>query len=592
MKKTLCFALSIVILMSLLCGCTQGKKQSLYVAELIHQSKVTESSYTNYTTETREYTFSDTGLPTHCTKYADTDFGWSSSPWYYTYDDDNLLPILFDKWRAANPKSTYYNLWFKERYQGTRKLNNIPSNANSYHISLNTAGYPTGIWYNDENFIIFTYDSSNNSVTEDHYQGNDSTQSVHEFNSDNRLIKTTRKFYKEGKWDSFTDIWEYSYASSADTNVSYSTENYSLDYYDDDGLHHASPMEQITYTYDQNGIAFEGKGFSSEGNYFINYQYKYKRIDVPADAIPGLCQLYNYLSIPYVIDDGTVTVEDTYFPDGEHTGADSLPTVANTEKEYTLPPESITQGAYTLEEASERTGFYLAYEDGSFDRYAGGGYCVDHYNGNIDFSGMFMSDNISNSLPTIDTNTKLVFFADNYQTLTLRSVNGSVSALSVEAGNGTKGFAYIDRINEYGASLLAYYKGSGWGQISPHYINGVPSQDYEAIHFTETVHPYSGMSSQTAIIDYFSFEKGSTVTLAIAEGSKLVEKNYPANITYFDCMPNGNNYWIEDQHYLYPTPTADGYAQIDFSGIPDGQYVMYLDLGTSYIATVVSLQQS
>lgn len=248
--------------------------------------------------------------------------------------------------------------------------------------------------------------------------------------------------------------------------------------------------------------------------------------------------------------------------------------------------EPVMQGQYTLEQCKEKTGIFIAHEDGSFTKYYGGGFLKQ--DGMYNANGMYIRNYLIDRNPPIGKNDKLVLFCDEKYTFDLLPVNWEVGVLFSELEDGTYGYTRAIG-HKYGVDFFTYYDNFETIQNSIHYIDGVPAQEY----------PFEIVQGGPKDTTGYGFPKGSTVKLGAQSGSALIEEEYEVSATYFDCQLIYNTGGVsDDEYFLDPTPTTDGYAVIDIYDarrdreVPSGTYVLVLRMGRKYIAYLLNWQNA
>lgn len=234
--------------------------------------------------------------------------------------------------------------------------------------------------------------------------------------------------------------------------------------------------------------------------------------------------------------------------------------------------EKNTIGALSLEQCASKGGIYIAYDDGSFDEIPGGGYCYGISQMTDGIKGMFLENDTVECTPAITSDMKVVVFsASEYYFLNAYSIHHEVAAIQYTSDNGTKGYG---RLSYEQNTVYVYYRNHESEDIKIEFINGEPSENYNAVKIEREVYPYKGMTTKKFYFGMAGFQPADKVKLGIVKGTTVVEKSYPVNITYFDCDSDHNNWDEEDQYYLEATPTVEGYAVIDFTELPTGRYVL------------------
>lgn len=254
----------------------------------------------------------------------------------------------------------------------------------------------------------------------------------------------------------------------------------------------------------------------------------------------------------------------------------------------TIPVESTPamQGQYTLEDCQGSTGIFIAYADGSFDRFYGGGF-LDQ-DGMYNANGMFLRNDIIDYNPSIGKDDKLVLFCDSSYTFEMVPVNWETGVLYTKLEDGTRGYTRAIK-HQYGVDFFTYYENYETVQNSILYIDGVSAKEY----------PFEIVQGGPKNTTGYGFPKGTTVKLGTQSGSAIIEEEYEVSATYFDCRVIRNIGKVsDDEYFLYPTPTTDGYAVINiYDGlhdreIPSGAYVLVLRMGRSYIAYLLNWENS
>ena len=259
-----------------------------------------------------------------------------------------------------------------------------------------------------------------------------------------------------------------------------------------------------------------------------------------------------------------------------------------TEVEITEAPTETKQqyiGRWTLEDCQSATGIFIAHEDGSFTKYYGGGY-LDK-NGAGYSEGMFLRNDIAEVNTAIGKNDKLVVFCDSDYTLSLLPVKWEVGTVAYSLDDGTKAYLRILNYDKYDVDFFEYRTNGDTVERDIMYVDGISAKDY----------PFEIVGGEDGSSVGCGFPEGSDVKFGVAEGTTLNEETYTVNATYYYCKAKRDAAGAsEEQHYLYPTPTSEGYAVIDIydgwhnAEIPTGLYVMELRMGRSYIAYLLNWQ--
>ena len=262
-------------------------------------------------------------------------------------------------------------------------------------------------------------------------------------------------------------------------------------------------------------------------------------------------------------------------------------------------PEKTTIGEYSAEELYGN-GFYIGYEDDSFDEYPQGGESTNNgttFNGPRYYDDFFFANEKVDCLPVITDKDKLAVIWDGDCDVYLYPVQGEEYAIRVSAtdlgdeyadvlGNGYGKIEPAEDKNYYRLSVDYDGGGDGHKYYNVEYINGKPALEYE---LTRMVHEYIDEGKKREI-DYYGLQRGDTVTLGIPYGTTLVEYNVCQDITCFRSWPDHNDDGAEWYYVPALKPTPQGYATLDFSEIPTGKYIMILRGGDEYIGTILDLQ--
>lgn len=237
----------------------------------------------------------------------------------------------------------------------------------------------------------------------------------------------------------------------------------------------------------------------------------------------------------------------------------------NSTSEETMEPETTTEptvamhGEYTLEQCQESPGFYVLYDDGSFDRYYGGwvmnrSKTVYTYGNDYgEYEDLIISIGAIEHNKKILPEGKLVLFWP-YDTIvwqglyaveesgcTLFRVNedGKVEGLFMHEGNTLRG-------------MDLWRQGNWKGSYNYTTINGVSKETYDGFPTA------SGKR-------YLSFPANQTYTIGAVEGTTLIEKEFRSDVMWFLHDSTESNLTLH--------PTTGGYAVFDFSDTAPGEYV-------------------
>lgn len=258
-------------------------------------------------------------------------------------------------------------------------------------------------------------------------------------------------------------------------------------------------------------------------------------------------------------------------------------------------PEKTLKGEYSLESARSLGGIFLAYDDGSFDRYTTGGYCNGLTKSSTDFDGYYVLNTMLEEIPAnITSDDKLVVFMDKDYNITLHHINAEVGAIRVNSDDGRTGYGHCTYMFGDNMNVSVHYTNHDSEVIDVMYIDGMNPSEYPMEITDKVVYPYKGMKSKEEHTYYYSFPKGETVTFGTAQGTALVEKEYVVSATYFDLFVNNNDWDVLDYYFADSKPTSEGYAEIKMyeswreQEIPEGKYVMVLKTDSNYMATIIN----
>lgn len=323
-------------------------------------------------------------------------------------------------------------------------------------------------------------------------------------------------------------------------------------------------------SYDKNGLLLR-KEQSGSGESVIEYTYHYQNLEVPEESFELLCNIYDYLGICYVLAGDNVSVTDT---------------LSEADMAVSTAPPVDWQGSLSLSYIKNDSGFYVKYPDGSFDNYDSGSPLIwegpDPMTYGADYTPMHLiMDNYgvtANAEKLSNGELVLVCPYDNRVRSGIVPVDYSGMTMSRTNEDGKKEAVFVSKVDTGKVYLSLWIRGkrsSNGSAFSCNTINGIPVDEY-GVNFD-----YSGYNK------YLSLPKNEKYTLGVVSGASLVETEYSVNSTYFfqeNVVP----------YELKINPTVDGYATIDFSGIPAGEYVLYYsywdeDSGRTALTTYVTV---
>ena len=251
-----------------------------------------------------------------------------------------------------------------------------------------------------------------------------------------------------------------------------------------------------------------------------------------------------------------------------------------TEPEFTKP---YTMGFYTLEDLQSYEGFCILYPDGSLDKFSKGS-VLDWGNGApMTYGTDYNPEHILINRADDDANCgrlkngQLVFFCSedtavrsgiypvDYSGCTISRYNddGKLEAVFVRQDGATYGWR------------RGYSIGSPKIDVRVDTINGLPIAEYAPkLEKADTQY-------------YASFPPYSTFLVGVVEGTAIHETEYTSDRNFY--------FQTDEKYPLKLTPTTDGYAYVDLTDIPDGDYVLkytYWDEEDGRIAIMTHLPVS
>ena len=485
------------------------------------------------------FEFSEDGFPI-CYHLGYTDNSIAATTTYYAYDYDGFVEELVAfKIEAPNLSDSEREKREKKYHSEIEKLLKKHSFDPNAEVSYALLGI-------NNDLVVAEYLGDINYLTKYNSQGKQIEKVTY---WDDRVTNTiTKSYLGDGRIHAYEihnalmnyyQTLEYSYDAGENTVSVKLTER------QDD----RSEVTNYTYTYDKNDIlvrTVDSKG--SEGRNL----YHYKKIEVPADSVKLLSNIYDYVGINYIIGED-VSVTDT---------------LTETEMEAATAEPVDWQGILPLSYIKDRSGFYVKYPDGSFDEYEGGSPLIwegpDPMTYGADYTpNHLIMDNyeVTGNQEKIQKG-ELVFVCpyDNRVRSGLVPVEYSGMTMSRTNEDGKKEAVFISKYDsgEINTDLWIRGKRSIYNTgFNVNTINGIDIDEY-------------GQNfDYTGYYKYLSLPKGEKYTLGIVSGASLVETTYYADSTYFfqktDVAP----------YELKLKPTVDGYATFDFSEIPAGEYVLY-----------------
>lgn len=252
-------------------------------------------------------------------------------------------------------------------------------------------------------------------------------------------------------------------------------------------------------------------------------------------------------------------------------GTESLDTKATVPPTETMPEER-TQGSYTLAECQTGSdpALYVRYPDGSFAKIYNGAvlnwsdYPAKTYGAYYDNSDLIIKSALDDRNPTINSENQLVVFCSldtdviyNISpvsakgcTITRNNEDGKWEAIFLSNSEADNSL-YCSKYWRAGSSM----KSTSEAGFDCTYINGISVGEYPGIALAEGT-------------DFCDVPAGDTFMLGVVEGTKLVEKEFTADARYYIQADTRDD--------LKMTPTVDGYAIVDFSDVPAGEYIIHI----------------
>lgn len=218
-------------------------------------------------------------------------------------------------------------------------------------------------------------------------------------------------------------------------------------------------------------------------------------------------------------------------------------------------------GAYTLDEVkSGGYGFYIMYEDGSFDRYYSGNVLTWEGPRPMTYGSDYIPEDMIISISKDRSNREkiqhgklvLVCSETNRVEYSLTPVEFSGNALSTTAEGKTIAI-FLSKSSLYYWSSGSNIGGYGASIIK---VNNTPLSDWGA-----------NLESENSR-GYFPLQAGQEMEISIA---------YGATMETFDCVVD-HCYYFQDRDAemdLKFDPTTEGYAIIDFTDVPAGEYLIH-----------------
>ena len=247
-----------------------------------------------------------------------------------------------------------------------------------------------------------------------------------------------------------------------------------------------------------------------------------------------------------------------------------------------------------MEQIIAQRGFFISYEGKGFDYYPQGGYSHGAASGYGNYDAFVFANYLEKELPIVTDETELVVAWNGDCHVRLYPVQAKEYGIRVFADKiGDEnadvlgdGYGFISPQDEYSNLSVMYEGHAGTKSYRISTINGEPAMEYEPIHqiysWEDKLHSYQQ--------DFYSFKEDEDLVLGIPYGTKLVEYSCSQSVICYYSDPDNINVGEEAMYTPQMTPTVDGYAVLDFSDIPDGEYIMILKDGSKYLGTILKLR--
>lgn len=219
------------------------------------------------------------------------------------------------------------------------------------------------------------------------------------------------------------------------------------------------------------------------------------------------------------------------------------------------------KGMFSLEEMYDAEGFYIMYDDNSFDRYYGGNALTwdDHY---MTYGMDYRPRNLVMSIMDMELNASKL---KEGQLVLFWSHDYSMEGIYPVCESGYTLFRYNEDYKLEGLFydiwsekdvFIPWTSGKAlyWSNpIEFKTVNGIDKEEY-------TDFPQIDEERQ-----YTTFEPNQTYIIGTVEGTTLIEKEYKTDHKYFVHESESVPFEL--------TPTADGYAIVNLDDLADGEYV-------------------
>lgn len=304
------------------------------------------------------------------------------------------------------------------------------------------------------------------------------------------------------------------------------------------------------YTYDNNGFTIKTAERGNPDNDMI-YSYHFSAVAIPQSSLEQVKNLYSQLGILFIETNDPSIIQNT---------------ISDEEMAYSTAVPVEWKGMWSLAQIQNNNGFWVKYLDGSFDKYDSGyvlnwkgpdpmTYGADYTPVNLLMDTAAVSANVRKIK---DGQLVLVCSSDNRVRAGIVPVEYSGFTMARYNEDNKKEALFFSKVDD-GSEVYVrkWVRGGSIGNsVNCSTINGIPLEQYGSRIATSGYNRYS------------TFAKTEKYTIGIASGSTVTEYEY----------------WTDGAFYFQKevkpfdvklAPTVDGYAIVDLSGIPAGDYILY-----------------
>lgn len=230
------------------------------------------------------------------------------------------------------------------------------------------------------------------------------------------------------------------------------------------------------------------------------------------------------------------------------------------DEEGLMDKEDIVQmGHYTLEEC-KNPGIYVLMEDGSFEKYQGGNvltwnaYASASHGTDYTFEDLIMDEAAYNKNLNVYSQGQLVLFCDKedawYVLNPVEEIGRTMTRYNEETGKKEALFFQSHSQNEFDSWINGDTLRSS--AVDVRTINGISCEEYDKGNYEETRR-------------YLDLPENEKYKIGIADGTALLEREYVVDSIYFLQSKDVCTWKLE--------PTTEGYATLNFSEVPAGDYI-------------------